>query len=174
MTSILNNNNNNNNIAVESLSPVNWDAHKFLADLGRKISRVSGVCRRQVNHVFVLTHFCLVISFQFCFVAQQLRVGRPLRTLASPFFLNFLNIFPTVVFRGFKKTKKIKNNNNNNNNNCLTHIGHTTTVWVMSSSVDIDDNVSTLCVVFVLLIKQRLILQKFAVILHFSISFSWE
>jgi len=107
MTSILNNNN-NNNIAVESLSPVNWDAHKFLADLGRKISRVSGVWRRQVNHVFVLTHFCFVISFQFCFVAQQLRVGRPLRTLASPFFLNFLNIFPTLVFRGFKKTKKLK------------------------------------------------------------------
>ena len=29
-------------IAVESLGPMNWKAHKFLADLGRKISRVSG------------------------------------------------------------------------------------------------------------------------------------
>ena len=38
-----------------------------------------------------LTHFCFVISVQFCFVAQQL--GRPLGTLASPFFLNFFNFF---------------------------------------------------------------------------------
>lgn len=29
-------------IAVESLGPMNWEARKFLADLGRKISRVSG------------------------------------------------------------------------------------------------------------------------------------
>ena len=29
-------------IAVESLGPMNWEASKFLADLGRKISRVSG------------------------------------------------------------------------------------------------------------------------------------
>jgi len=28
--------------AVESLGPMNWKARKFLADLGRKISRVSG------------------------------------------------------------------------------------------------------------------------------------
>jgi len=28
------------------------------------------VWRRQGNHVFVSTHFCFVISFQFCFVAQ--------------------------------------------------------------------------------------------------------
>ena len=28
--------------AVESLGPMNWEARKFLADLGRKISRVSG------------------------------------------------------------------------------------------------------------------------------------
>jgi len=33
---------NNNNIAVESLGPMNWEARKFLADLDRKISRVSG------------------------------------------------------------------------------------------------------------------------------------
>ena len=29
-------------IAVESLGPMNWEARKFLADLSRKISRVSG------------------------------------------------------------------------------------------------------------------------------------
>ena len=42
---------------------------KFLADLGRRISHVSGNDR---NHFFVSTHFCFVISVLFCFVAQQL------------------------------------------------------------------------------------------------------
>ena len=55
-------------IAVESLGPMNWEARKFLGNLGRKISRV---WRRHGNLVFVSTHFCFVISFQFCFVAQQ-------------------------------------------------------------------------------------------------------
>ena len=35
-------------IAVESLGPMNWEARKFLADLGRKISRVSGDDRETV------------------------------------------------------------------------------------------------------------------------------
>ena len=61
------------------------------------------VWRRQGNHVFVSTHFCFVISFQFCFVTQQLWVGRPLGTLASPFFLNFFNFFLPSFFRGFIK-----------------------------------------------------------------------
>ena len=55
-------------IAVESLGPMNWEARNFLADLGRKISRVSGDDRETT--FFVSTHFCFVISFQFCFVAQ--------------------------------------------------------------------------------------------------------
>ena len=33
-------------IAVESLGAMNWEARKFLADLGRKISRVSGDDRK--------------------------------------------------------------------------------------------------------------------------------
>jgi len=37
------------------------------------------------------------ISFQFCFVAQQFWVVRPLGTLASVFFLNFFNFFPTII-----------------------------------------------------------------------------
>ena len=52
-------------IAVESLGPINWEAREFLADLRQRISRVSE------NHVFISTHFCFVISFQFIFVAQR-------------------------------------------------------------------------------------------------------
>ena len=55
-------------IAVESLGPMNWEARKFLADLGRKISRVSGDDRETT--FFCFNAFCFVISFQFCFVAQ--------------------------------------------------------------------------------------------------------
>jgi len=55
-------------VAVKSFGPMKCDARKFLADVGRRISRV---WRRQGNHIFVSTHFCFVISFQFCFVAQQ-------------------------------------------------------------------------------------------------------
>ena len=44
-------------IAVESLGPMNWEARKFLADLGRKISRVSGDDRETTflfQHISVL------------------------------------------------------------------------------------------------------------------------
>jgi len=44
-------------IAVESLGPMNWEAHKFLADLGRKISHVSGDDRETTflfQHISVL------------------------------------------------------------------------------------------------------------------------
>ena len=54
-------------IAVESLGPMNWEARKFLADLGRKISRVSGDDRETT---FLFQRICFVISFQFCFVAH--------------------------------------------------------------------------------------------------------
>ena len=56
-------------IAVESLGTMNCDARKFLADLGRRIYRMSGDDRETT--FFVSTHFCFVISVQFCFVAQQ-------------------------------------------------------------------------------------------------------
>jgi len=58
----------------------------------------------KINHLFILTHFCFVISVQFCFVTQQVWVGRPHGTLASPAFLNFFNFFSYPrFFRGFKK-----------------------------------------------------------------------
>ena len=46
---------------------MNWEARKFLADLGRKISRVSGDDRETT---FLFQRICFVISFQFCFVAH--------------------------------------------------------------------------------------------------------
>ena len=81
---VINNNNNNNNNKI----------------IGRF---------RQGNYVFVSTHlFCYFVSILFC--CTIVLVGRPLGTLASPFFLNFLNFFPILVFRG------LKNNNDNINN----------------------------------------------------------
>jgi len=44
-------------IAVESFGPMNWETRKFLADLGRKISRVSGDDRETTflfQRIFVL------------------------------------------------------------------------------------------------------------------------
>jgi len=48
-------------IAVESLSRMNCDARKFLADFGRRISRVSGDDRETT--LFVSTHFRFAQQF---------------------------------------------------------------------------------------------------------------
>ena len=53
-------------IAVESLGPMNCDIHKFLADIGRRISRVS-----VDERVFVSMQLYFAISVSFCFVTHQ-------------------------------------------------------------------------------------------------------
>jgi len=42
-------------IAVESLGPMNCEARKFLADIGRRISRVSGD-DRETTFLFIFIH----------------------------------------------------------------------------------------------------------------------
>ena len=52
-------------IAVESVGPVNCDARKFLADLGRRISRVSGTTEKP-RFCFNAFLFCYFVSIPFC------------------------------------------------------------------------------------------------------------
>ena len=86
---------------VEYLGAMNCDAPKFLSDLGRRISLVSGDDRETT----FLFQRISVLLFRFNSVLLHnslFWVGRPPGALAFPFFHSFFNFFLPSFLRGLK------------------------------------------------------------------------
>jgi len=84
-------------IVLESLGPMNWEARKFLADLGRRISRVSGDDRETT----FLFQRISVLLFRFNYVLLHNSLSwTTARNISLSILSELFQFFPTLVFRG--------------------------------------------------------------------------